>query len=334
VWRVLERLSDRFDVVGPWIGNPSVGYIQELTARILQSPKYSQGIAPLAAFTWVVADWSDVDRAREDWAGFCGFPVEGPWAVVRTTPMQDYAAAILAIAGRPMSTAQLTEHFEVHRSPKSLSYRLSHDPRFRRVDRSIWALASWDLEEYSTIRDKIREHLDQAGGSVDLEELIQALTSHFSISPGSIRTYASTPPFQSSGGRVTYSNRSRLGTKPPERTRRLFRIDGGWAYHIHITADHIRGSSSVAPVAVASLAGLKAGQTLQLPSRLGPQSMGWTGVRPAFGTLRRFVLSEGLSVGDEALLIITDNSEFDFRPLPPRTRTWSARSPPGSGRTP
>jgi hypothetical protein len=92
----------------------------------------------------------------------------------------------------------------------------------------------------------------------------------------------------------------------------MFRRPGAWAYRVRITTDHLRGSGSVAPVAVASILDLQFGETRQLDSALGPQSVAWTGIQPQFGTIRRFLMDQDIAAGTEAFLVIHDDGTFSF----------------------
>ena len=103
--------------------------------------------------------------------------------------------------------------------------------------------------------------------------------------------------------------------KGPERTRRLYRRADAWLYRVKVTEEHLRGSGSPAPMAIATILGLQHGQTRQLNSALGPQTISWTGNQPAFGTIRRFLVAGDVETGSEIFLVIGDDGSFRTEPV-------------------
>ncbi len=103
--------------------------------------------------------------------------------------------------------------------------------------------------------------------------------------------------------------------KGPERTRRLYRRADGWLYRVKVTKEHLRGSGSPAPIALAAILGLQHGQARQLDSALGPQTISWTGNQPAFGTIRRFLVDSDIETGSEIFLVIGDDGSFRIEPV-------------------
>ena len=82
---------------------------------------------------------------------------------------------------------------------------------------------------------------------------------------------------------------------------------------MRISTDHLRGSGSVAPHAIATILDLHSGETRQLDNPLGPQSVAWTGLQPQFGTIRRFLMAEDVAAGAEAFLVLHDDGDFLLR---------------------
>jgi hypothetical protein len=81
---------------------------------------------------------------------------------------------------------------------------------------------------------------------------------------------------------------------------------------VRISNDHLRGSGSVAPHAIATVLDLRSGETRQLDNPLGPQSVAWTGLQPQFGTIRRFLMAEDVAAGADAFLVLHDDATFSF----------------------
>ena len=149
-----------------------------------------------------------------------------------------------------------------------------------------------------------------------LDNLVEHITGKYSVTTSSVVAYATAPPFETREGIVRLAGTDREVRKSPERTRRLYRREQAWVYRIRVTTDHQRGSGSVAPVAIATILDLQFGDTRQLSSPLGPQAIGWTGIQPSFGTIRRFLMDGDIAAGTEAFLVIRDDGTFGFEPVP------------------
>jgi RNA polymerase sigma factor (sigma-70 family) len=317
VWLVLDRLIDEVEIIDGWVVQPDIATVKALTEACLDEGADAYGVAQVNCLDSILpTKGSNAHELRQAWAQYCGYVIDDNLVLTRTRSVQDYAAAVLAITGQPLSTQEIVDRFVFERNARSLGNQLSSDPRFNRVDRDRWALVEWGLETYSGIREAIRDRIDLFGGSIKLAKLVELLRQQFSVSESSVVAYASAPPYQCRDGVVTVSDTAQEATKPPERTRRLFRASGGWMYRIHVTPDHMRGSGYVAPMAVASILGMSFGETRHLDSPKGPQAIAWTGIQPSFGTIRKFLLDTDIEPGDEAFLVIKDDGTFDFVRVP------------------
>lgn len=315
-WRVLDRLDDAYEIEDGWCVAPTMTSAQTLTQTQLQERADRYGVVRIDELDLI--ETSEPERRTSltrQWLAHCGYVIEGDFVLTRTQRMQDYGAAVLAVVGSPLSAQEITDRFAFERSAGSLRNAMSMDDRFERVDRDKWALTEWGMDAYSGIRSLIRERVAWGGGRVKLDELIEYITGRYSVTASSVTAYASSPPFELREGFVRVGGGDARIRKTPERTRRLFRRPDAWAYRIRITPDHLRGSGSSAPIAIAAITGLQFGQSRQLESRLGPQAIAWTGSQPMFGTIRRFLIDGDIPAGTEALLIINDDGTFDFEPV-------------------
>ncbi|MBC9717841.1 Lsr2 family protein [Streptomyces sp. TRM66268-LWL] len=112
------------------------------------------------------------------------------------------AHTVLSEAQHPLLTARLVERMGSDVNERSLKIQLAADPTFTRSDIDSWALASWELRPYTSLKDLVAEEVDDAGGSVASDVLIRKLTRSFSINEASLRQTMSTYPFTSKGGIV------------------------------------------------------------------------------------------------------------------------------------
>jgi hypothetical protein len=139
------------------------------------------------------------------------------------------------------------------------------------------------------------------------------------VRPSSVVSYASSPPFQAIDGVVRLQTSFDGHRKTPHETRHLYRRADQWLYRLQITKDHLRGSGSVAPVAIADLLGLSFGETCELASPLSTQAITWTSNQPTFGSIRRLLIRDDISIGTEVFLVIADNRTFYLEIVPPAT---------------
>lgn len=311
-WRVLDRLDDAFEIEDGWCVAPTMLGAQTATQTQLLELANPHGVVRLADVGGLNPNLPpEVDApALIAWLRHCGYVIDGDFVLTRTQSVGDRAASILSIVGSPMSAQELLDRFGVERSAGSLKNAMSIDDRFERVDRDRWALAEWGLASYTGVRALVREEVARAGGHIAMETLIEHITGTYSVTASSVVAYASAPPFEAKGGIVRLARSDQTARKTPERTRRLYRRGNAWIYRIQVTKDHLRGSGSVAPMAIANILDLQFGQTRLLETPLGPQSINWSGTQPAFGSIRRFLIADDIGIDRELFLVMGDDGTF------------------------
>lgn len=311
IWRILSKISEDIEIDGTWCAVPSLQTVREETQAELEEKADRYGVVPLKELNLDVGG-SEEDRieAAHNWIAGLGYRTFGEHALLRTSSMHDYAAAILAVMQTPLTSTQILERFEHKRSARSLRNQLAADDRFVRADRDTWALAEWGVAEYQSIKKLILEEVEKAGGEVRLSEVTERLSSQFSISPTSVAAYAVVPPLTVIDGMVTTSHESPRVTATVNDSARFYRRGRAWLYRVAVNNEHVRGSGTPAPVALIPLLDLEHGGRKLLPSELGDQSVYWTGVQPTFGTLRRFIEHLDVHEGDEVFLVFRDDGTF------------------------
>lgn len=312
-WRVLDRLDDGYEIEDGWCVMPTMTAAETTTQTLLQERANQYGVVRLDEFDLIQSGHPErLGELRAAWIGHCGYIVDGEFVLSRTQSVGDYAAAVLSIEGSPLSAQEIVDRFVFERSVRSLANALGGDDRFERVDRDRWALKEWGLDAYSGIRSIIRQQVAEGGGRAKLSDIIEFITARYSVSGSSVAAYAGAAPFGTRDGIVQLATAEQGARRAPERTRRLFRRPDAWAYRVRISTDHLRGSGSVAPQAIATVLDLHAGETRQLDSPLGPQAVAWTGPQPSFGTIRRFLMKDDVSTDSEGFLVIHDDHSFTF----------------------
>jgi hypothetical protein len=311
-WRVIDRLDDAYEIVDGWCASPTVTAARERTLTSLAEAADENGLVRLDALP-------PLPSTSPLWFEYCGLGIAGGYLLTRLNSVNDRAIGVLAAAGSPLSSSEIHERLGVARSIQSVRNALGSDERFTRVDRDTWALASWEMNEYTNIRDLIRGAVARSGGAIELPRLISTLTSQFSITESSVFAYANAAPFEVKDGVVRLANTQRETRKTPERTRRLYRGDREWLLRERITNEHMRGSGTTVPSAVAGIVGLNQGEATQLACAYDPQSFTWRGTQPAIGSIRRILTAKDVELDAEVFLALTDDRQFDIRPVEPLT---------------
>lgn len=321
-WRVLDRLDDVYQIENGWCVVPNMEAAQQATLEHLQELADAHGLVRMCDVTLLKGVGAErVSEVTESWLLHCGYLLEDGWVLTRVQNIGDYAASVLAAEGSPLSAQDILDRFVVDRARSSLSNALASDDRFERVDRDKWALKEWGLDAYVGVRSVIRAELAKRGGRVPLGELVESVTARYTVTSSSVAAYASTKPFETTGGIVRFSTGTHEPRKTPERTRRLFRRPEAWVFRITVSADHLRGSGFSAPVGLASVCGLTPGGSIQLPCRLDDQFFGWPGSQPQLGSIRRFLLEDDISAGTDVFLVFWDGGWFDLEPTRERPGT-------------
>ena len=316
-WRVLDRLDDAYEIVDGWCASPTIHGAQLALITSLQEVANTYGVVSiedLGILNPSQSGGAGVQSLRS-WLSYCGYVLEGENVFTRTQSVGDRAASILSVVGSPMAAQQILDKFGVERNLGSLKNAMSHDDRLERVDRDRWALKEWGLESYGGVRSLVREEVARGGGQIPMDSLIERITGKYSVTASSVVTYASSPPFEVKSGIVRFVSADHAARKSPERTRRLYRHGKDWLYRVRVTTEHLRGSGSVAPIAIASILDLEPGGVRKLKSALGPQSVSWSGPQPAFGTIRRFLVEQDTAIGSEVFLVLGDDGSFSIRPV-------------------
>lgn len=311
LWLVLDRLDKAFEVQDGWAAAPSVTAARADTITVLEDLSNEYGVAPLRAVQDALPYLTEEELSL--WLEYCQVAVMADHAVAGLQSIPDRAAALLSICGKPLTLEELALRAVPGRALNSIRNALGSDARFTRVDRTRWGLAEWGLESYTGIRDMVGREIDRAGGEIQLAALVDRLATTFAVSPASVNAYASAAPYELRGGVVRRRAGAATPRKSPYETAKLYRHADAWLYRITITHDHLRGSGFSVPVGVAKAVDCETGGVRELASRLGPQTVRWTGTQPGVASIRRFAEDLRLREGDVAFLAFEDTGQFEIR---------------------
>lgn len=274
------------------------------------------GIAPLAELV-VALDISEA-LVREWIAQRTVYKIFEDHLFTKVTSVSDRAVALLAHRGKPMHIDDIAAVI-TDRNSRGIDGRLALDPRAKRCAPGTWALAQWELEEWTTIADYISRRIDdavaQGQDGVLLDDVIAGATA-FGVSENSVRTYAAGGEFVVEDGYVR--KRSDEEMEPidatPEESRDLYLRDGQWCLLLTINRDHMRGSGSAIPAGIAGMYGLGYGDEKLLPSRLGDQRIAVGRTNTSMSTISRFVNDMQLAEGERVWVHFGDT--FDITRAP------------------
>lgn len=316
-WRVIDQLDDEFDIRDGWAAVPSVADVVASTHEVVDMDARLAGYATLevvARDLHLDEEGSAAQLAR--WLAYAGCVVVGGAVALAPLSIPDALRIVLSEAGEPLSMDQIMEQLPIDRAPTSVRNVLAVDERFVRTNRDEFGLVEWGVEEYSGIRDMIQRALDESGGEVLLDGLVDQLTQRFSVAEASVRAYAQGHPFMVRDGIVSVRDSTVGGaSKRPTSTRRVYRGRGEWLLRWQLTDDHARGSGYAMPSPLAVAIGLQPGQSLDLESPVDTQSLYWTGLQPAIGSVRRLMERDGLQPGSWIFVSIADDGFFQLRKM-------------------
>ncbi|TFC26433.1 hypothetical protein E3O53_07885 [Cryobacterium sp. TMT2-18-3] len=318
VWRVLDRLDDSYEIRDRWCGIPSVGAQVDRTHTQLRELATDTGYTTVSR---LIESDEGVRRLSEqeqaDWLSYCGFVELEGYLLPRSAGIADRAAVVLEAEGHPMSGAEIVARLDIERSIRSAKNALSLDPRFVRVNRDAWGLAQWGLSQYKSIRDLIGVEVDAKGGQISLSDLVDTLTTRYSVSASSVVIYGNSHPYRMENGQVRRltSEDMDLSGRSVWQTPRLHRGDGCWILRTRITSDHLRGSGCPLPSALARALGIERATSKMFATTDGEQLVSWKSSQPTLGSIRRLITQ--FSPDEDIFLIFSDDASFHVEPRKP-----------------
>lgn len=240
------------------------------------------------------------------------FELRSGFIIPARTGLTELAALALASNGEPMSFEELAEIVISDRSERSFRNALFADPRFIRTSLTDWALAEWDVEEYTNIKDEILEVLDEVE-TISMTELVEMLTSKYGVSASSVAAYASTWPFQNINGFVSKSDSSQVSYgRPMPNQKELLNIHGDLLIRLRYGPEQERGSGSNVSKAVAAFLGLNHGDVKEFyfPTRNLSLKVSYAGLQPSLGSVRDLALVVGAELGDNLFISLGKRCEI------------------------
>ena len=312
LWRFLEKFQrePRWSIVDHWVVLTGV---DDAISSAVSDAVNEYGIAELEK----IHEGTDVDPdLLIDWlTEQLGHEVRGGNVLVRQSTIGARAAAELSLAGQPLTLTELHELMPGG-SVRALSNSLGIYDGVYRCAADTWALAEWEMEEWTGIRDLIMRRIEQSDDDgVSLESLL-AEAETFGVSESSMRSYASGYEFRIDDGVVKLQDGEVTSDTVPEDTRNLYMREGVWHLLTKVNVDNLRGSGMPVPLALTGMYGLAHGGSVDLDGRLGTQTVAWKSSNAQVSSYRRYLEDLGCEAGDRVWLKFGE--DFDVIPAPAR----------------
>ena len=261
-----------------------------------------------------LSEWGLDASLHEDWLTRDGALCLFNGQLVRWgDSIPDRMAFAVADLGRPATVDDLMSHVGERSVRSSVANALGNDERLVRVNRTHWALMSWDLPEYTGVAYSIRSLLEEAGGLVSVDEMIQWMYETFGVSETTTRAYSYSPMFVVDGA----SLRLRTDTDEPYqcdpdailRTPGVFNLGPGRLGRLlKVDSNMLRGSGALLTHAAGAILQVEVNQNLTFSNQHGdtvtvtfPES---SIVGPSLGSVRRIAERLSAKAGDYLTLVL------------------------------
>lgn len=320
IWKVIQALNDSYQSDGEWFYVPSIEKVVDEFARNFEDEAVQQRFIPADEILEAFEGWGSVTPGElVAWAQSRGYKLfQGSLIAPHVRSMQDLAAVALELHGSPLTTEELHSAVAPSKSIRSLANQLAGHDRVQRVGAESWGLVEWGDEKFSSIRDALLARVDRHG-SVNLSEVIDELTKKFGVAESSVRLYAWSWPLKTEHGIVTRQDvQSTPAGRPFERSRGCFVTPAGFAYSTTVTTEHLRGSGSQFPTALAVALGNSIGESLEFSSTntSGTVRLSWNGNQATISTIRSELEAIQAQAGDE-IAVFFAMSSVTFEKLGP-----------------
>ncbi|OZG25752.1 hypothetical protein BH683_026675 [Williamsia sp. 1138] len=310
VGQLLIAGSNDLAGVNGWIMSRPPSQIADLVGEILDSHTGDERLVPIRAVATGL-NLSDSEAVR--WLTNSGYTVLDDHVVNGPTSTGDLVCGVLSIAGKPRTFDEILSGLAGEpRSRSSVRNALVTDDRIVKTDRTTYGLRRWGGEKYLPVHRQIGRILDDAGGKIEIADLVAQISAKYDVTESSIRAYAGAGEFVMRDDVVSRRSERYVHRKSPAKTRSLYRDGDTIRWATTVGAAHLKGSAFNIPSALAGLVGVGPGNPVKLQSRLGPQSLMWVSVQARVGTIKRFAVDLGLALGDPIFLEFTPGG-FDVK---------------------
>ena len=219
----------------------------------------------------------------------------------------------LADMGQPATVDEMVVHVGENRSRNSINNALADDPRMVRVSRTHWALASWDLTEYSGIAESMRDLIEEHGGSTAVDTIVHSMHQMFGVAETSALAYCGAPMFVVEGKflrlRTQHDEPYRYDPDLIERTPGVFNLGAmRLGRLLKVDKDLLRGCGTALTHAAGSILGVEVKGHLSFSNQHGDKvdiTFPETSIMgPSIGSVRRIAERLSAKEGDYLTLVL------------------------------
>ena len=320
-WQVIQHLDESFEGDGGRFFLESIDKVELRFDAHFTVAAGEDEFLLLEHFLKAFAGWG---AASPDelliWAQSRGYKVIlGALVSPGVKAMHDLAAIALRINGSPMTTEELHGIVATSKSIRSLANQMSAESKLQRVGADSWGLVEWGGERFSSIRNAILARVDVSGSAL-LQDLIDEMVEKFGVAESSVKAYSGAWPLKCERGVVSRDDsHSTPQGRPFAKSRGCFISDLGFAFRTQVTSDHLRGSGSQFPTALAVALGISIGETLLFKIPGTPKSirLRWKGSQATISTIRADLEILQAQIGDEIVItFIEGDAHFSKLPNP------------------
>ena len=306
---VLLNLAGPYDIRGKWLLLKSA-IETDPTSDILVNLD-ELGFIDLHFASTELANWGLDSSLYRDWLLDTGKFKDFNGKLARwDVSIGDKIVAGLADLDKPSTLDEILDHIQSDRTRGSAVSAISSDPRIVRVNLTQFGLTSWGVTEYVSISSTIRDLIEKAGGSIQLNEVVSTINKEFGAAESSVKAYCGVPMFVLEDGWVSLRqdlSTFRYETYSPRYSRGVFRPEcGKVSCLLEVNEDLLRGSGRPLPPAVGALLDLAINDELvfcysnDLSVTLTyPEAS----ISPSIGSLRSLVETVGAKLGEYLTVI-------------------------------
>ena len=238
------RLADFSSQVDEAIGDAWLVRPEDLFAEQLTCIHLASGIQLLAES----GRWRDIGDG---------------WLVRWDGPLQDKAARVLELVGRPMTPAELIEAIG-YGSERTLKQQRDS---LIRIDKQFrLALPEWDYEEYKSITVEINQRIERGGGVASVSEIVTEFVRDFGVKKGSVHAYLENGPYVISGDEVRHLINRGYTPSSVDSLPHAVRVDDNWGQRFTVSDSNLRGYSFNLDRDIAAHNGLHPEDSLTVPA--------------------------------------------------------------------
>ena len=304
--------ESEFHIFGKYVSKLDKESLSTEVLRIAKSDA-SVGLVGEAPFLELLAQkFGNANAALEFGIESELLEIRSGFVIPAKTSLIELAELALAQHGSPMPFENLAELVLNGRSERSFRNALFSDSRFVRTSLTEWALATWDIDAYTSIKNEMLRVIDE-GGEIHIDALAKSLASKYGVSSSSVTAYAAGWPFQTIGGIVSKADSAIVSYgRPLANHKDIFNIHGDLMLRLKYGAEQERGSGTNISKAAAAFLGLNHGQTVEFffhhqGLRL---KISFAGLQPSLGSVRDLAISVAAEIGDQLFLLLGHQSKI------------------------